>query len=254
VTGPSEGWVADEEAVAHVFVDDLGETCEITGDDGHHLQRARRIARGEVVTAADGTGLWRAYEVADAARGRVQLVARAPVRREPELRPLVGLAVALTKGGIDTAVARATELGVARVTPLVTQRTIVRWNEAKAAAAVDRLRGIAREAAAQSRRARVPPVDEPATVAELAGRAGLVVADRGGVSAADLAIPAIGTWNVAVGPEGGFAPEELEQLAHAPRLRLGPHVLRAETAPVAAVAVLMARIAFPALRPDSDAS
>ena len=248
---PGVGWAADERAVAHVFVDDLADACDITGADGHHLQRARRISRGEIVTAADGAGVWRTYEVASAARGRLELVACGAPRREPEGRPAIALAIALTKGGIDAVVARVTELGVARITPLVTSRTVVRWDRTKAAAAVGRLRDIAREAGAQSRRARLPQIDEPVTLAELAGRDGLVVADRGGTAAATLDVPVGGTWTVAVGPEGGFAPEELDLLADAPRLSLGPYVLRAETAPVVAAAGLLARIAFVGVRPDS---
>src|SRR5262245_18456010 len=104
VTGAHVGWPADEDAVAHVFVEELDDTCEITGDDGHHLQRARRISAGEVVTAADGTGNWRTYEVTTAGRGRLTLVDRADAMHEPAADPQLGLAVALTKGGIDAVV------------------------------------------------------------------------------------------------------------------------------------------------------
>jgi 16S rRNA (uracil1498-N3)-methyltransferase len=242
VSAPRAGWPAAEEAVAHVFVERLDDRCEITGSDGHHLQRARRIAKGETVTAADGAGAWRRYEVVASAGGRLHLAARTEVREEPVVIPSIGLALALTKGGIDAVVARVTELGVARITPLLTRRTVVRWDAAKTAQVIDRLRGIAREAAAQSRRARLPAIDEPASVETLVGRDDVVVAERAGAPPSDLAIPAGGTWTVAIGPEGGFAPEELDALASAPRLRLGPYTLRAETAPVAAVAVLMARV------------
>jgi 16S rRNA (uracil1498-N3)-methyltransferase len=95
----------------------------------------------------------------------------------------------------------------------------------------------------QSRRARVPAIDEVVDLAALADRSGLVIAARDGVSAWELPVPATARetgWTVLVGPEGGLAPEELATFGSAPRLRLGSHVLRAATAPVAAVAVLVA--------------
>ena len=234
---------ADANAVAHVFVAGLDDRCEITGDDGHHLQRVRRLAPGEIVTAADGSGAWRSYVVTDVATGRLGLEARGETQIEHEPPLPVSLAVALTKGGLDDVIAAVTELGVARVTPVRTARSVVRWDEDRARRAVARLRVVAREAAMQSRRARVPLVDDVADLAALTSRPGLVVAHREGVSASALPAPAAGSatgWTVLVGPEGGLAPEELADLASAPRLALGPHVLRASTAPVAAVAVLVA--------------
>lgn len=243
---------ADANAVAHVFVEALDERCEMTGDDGHHLQRVRRLTPGEIVTAADGTGAWRSYEVTEVATGRLTLEARGDVQIACEPRIGVSLAVALTKGGLDDVVAAVTELGVARVTPVRTARTVVRWDERRAQHATARLRSVAREAAMQSRRARIPVVDEVVALPAMVDRSGLVVAARDGVSASELS-PPVGSdretgWTVLVGPEGGLAPDEIAALASAPRLRLGPHVLRAATAPVAAVAVLVAEATR--LRPE----
>ena len=75
----------------------------------------------------------------------------------------------------------------------------------------------------------------------LCDQPGLVVADRGGVPAHELAAPVGGSWLVLVGPEGGFDARERELLAAAPRLTIGAHVLRAETAAVAVAAVLASR-------------
>jgi 16S rRNA (uracil1498-N3)-methyltransferase len=250
------GWAAAEDAAAHVFVDALADAIEIAGADGHHLQRVRRLRVGEHLTAADGAGTWRRYEVAAIDPGRLGLYAVGTPRREPEMVPGVALAVALTKAGaLDTVVARCTELGVASVTPVRTRRCVVRWDAAQAGRARERLQVAAREAAMQSRRARLPGIEPVVDLDDLltAGRAtsgqpmsglpvsGLVVADRTGGPVADLVEPAAGTWTVVVGPEGGLEPAELEALAGVPRLGLGPHILRAETAPIAAVALLLSR-------------
>jgi 16S rRNA (uracil1498-N3)-methyltransferase len=242
--GPSEasgtsGWCAAEDATAHVFVEALTDECTITGTDGHHLQRARRVRAGEAMTAADGAGAWRRYEVQSAGRGEIVLAATGPVRVEPELVPSVGVGIALTKA-LDAVVAKLTELGVARIEPFRAARSVVRWDAARAAAAQTRLATIVREAAAQCRRARLPDVRPVVDLREFSVRRGLVLADRDGVSAAALEPPGPAGWTVLVGPEGGFAPDEQAGLGTGvARLTLGPHVLRAETAPVAAAAVLL---------------
>ena len=243
---------ADVEAVAHVFVDALDDECVIAGDDGHHLQRVRRLTAGETVTAADGSGAWRAYAVTEVATARLTLAARGEVENACAPRVSVSLALALTKGGLDDVVAAATELGVVRVIPVRSERVVVRWDAQRARKAVVRLRAVAREAAMQSRRACIPIVDEVVDLAALIGRPDLVVAARDGLRPSELAVRTSpdGTtgWTVLVGPEGGLAPAELAALDPAPRLRLGAHVLRAATAPLAAVAVLSAEVGR--LRPE----
>jgi 16S rRNA (uracil1498-N3)-methyltransferase len=245
-SGDEEAWCAAAAAAAHVFVDAgaLSDAIEVGGEAGHHLQRVRRLRAGETVTVADSTGRWRPYAVVATGAGRLALEATGALRMDPDLAPAVTVAVALTKGGIDDVVARCTELGVDRIEPVRARRSVVRWDDARAGAAVDRMRTVAREAAAQCRRARVPEVAAVAPVASLAGRPGLCLADRAGAAAAALPAPGPEGWTVLVGPEGGFDAEDLAGLDLAaaggsiPRLAVGPYVLRAGTAPVAAVAAL----------------
>ncbi len=234
---------ADVDAVAHVFVDALDDRITIASADGHHLQRVRRLASGERVTAADRSGAWRAYEISAVASGRLELDACSAVERVAPAPVRVGVAVALTKAGLDAVVPGLTELGVATITPVRTERAVVRWDAAKTAHILDRARDAAREAAMQARRADLPVIGSVTEFDAIARVPDLVVADRDGTSAWELAPPASGEWTVLVGPEGGLSARELDALASRPRLRLAPNVLRATTAPVAAAAVLAERIA-----------
>jgi len=236
----TEGWAAAEVAAAHVVVDDpLDESLVIVGDDGHHLQRVRRLRVGEALTAADGKGRWRAYRITEVGEGRLALTATAEQRDEPVGVPPLAVAFALTKGGKpETVVARLTELGVDRVLPVLARRSVARWTADRAATALTRLRRVAREAAQQSRRARLPVIEPFGPLSALVGAPGLVVGDRGAPPAGSLPRPGPDGWLALIGPEGGLDPEELAAFDGAPRVGVGPHVLRAETAAVAVAAAL----------------
>lgn len=245
-------------AAAHVLVDaDLPDTLLVAGSDGHHLVRVRRLQVGEAVTAADGQGHWRPYLVSDVDDRALTLTATGPSRTEPVPVPGLAVAFALTKGvKPETVVRQLTELGVDEILPVVATRSIARPRAERAGATAERLERVAREAVMQCRRARLPRIAALGPLAALAGRPGLVIADRDGGPATDPADPGARGWLLVVGPEGGLAPEDLHVLdGHAldgdvldgtldrpvPRLAVGPHVLRAETAAVAAAAVLSAR-------------
>lgn len=246
-------------AVAHVFVDDVHDDGDvtITGDDGHHLQRVRRLRRDEIVTTSDGRGHWRLCRVLLAEDGRVVLAADGAVTLEPELVPRVTIAFAPAKGDqAGTVVHQLVELGVDRVMPVMLARSVVRWEGTRADRALARLRRVAREAAMQARRARVPEILAPEPLPTLCRRPGLVVAARDGRGAPDLAAAAGGPgateFVVLTGPEGGFDPSEEALLAAAARLAVGPHVIRAVTAPVAAAAAIVGiRRAEPPVSDDS---
>jgi 16S rRNA (uracil1498-N3)-methyltransferase len=130
----------------------------------------------------------------------------------------------------EWAVQKLTELGADRIVPFAAARSVVRWDGERASRQADRLRRVAREAAMQCRRTWLPAVEEVATFDGLSARPGAVLADRHG------ARPTLPRGPVLVGPEGGWSPEELAR--DLPRMALGDHVLRAETAAVAVAAVL----------------
>ncbi|HSM92707.1 MAG TPA: RsmE family RNA methyltransferase, partial [Anaeromyxobacteraceae bacterium] len=153
----------------------------------------------------------------------------------------------LAKGEkIDLVVQKATELGVARIVPWEAARSVVRLEGERAEERARRWRRIAEEAARQCGRADVPEVRAPASLGELAaelppGFLPILFHGEGSVPIARL--PAAGGVVAIVGPEGGLTPAELGALerAGAVRASLGPRTLRAETAAIAAVALLQAR-------------
>lgn len=205
----------------------------LSEEDAHHLLRALRLRSGELVTASDGAGSWRPCRL-ELEAGRVpRLAVEGDVRHEPPARPEITVAVALPKGDRgDWAVQKLTEVGVDRIVPLETRRSVVRWSGERLGRGLDRLGRIARQAAMQSRRVRLPVLGVPLTVAGVvAGHPGAVAAAEPGGAPPDLARPV-----VLIGPEGGW--EEGELPPGMARLGLGPGVLRTETAAVVAGAAL----------------
>jgi len=212
------------EAAAHAFVVDL-DAPELSEDDRRHLQRVLRLRAGEDLTVSDAAGRWRMCRFADP----LEPVGKIVESERPS--PLVTVALALTKGErLDWAVQKLTELGVDRIFPLVAARSVVRWDAARAGPHVERLRRIARQAAMQSRRTWLPAVHDLQSFAEVAATPGAALAEPDG------APPSLERPVVLVGPEGGWSEEEAA--AALPRVGLGPTVLRAETAAVAAGALL----------------
>jgi 16S rRNA (uracil1498-N3)-methyltransferase len=236
-------------ATAHTFLPALDDDVTLDDDAGHHLSRVRRVRAGETLTAADGDGRWRPYTVVGVRPGVVELHAQGVPVIEPQLEPRLVVAFALTKGTKpDLAVQKLTELGADGVTLLASRRSVPRWSGSRADAALTRLRRIAREAAAQCRRARLPEIHGVLPLTDLRGRLGLVVADPAGEELPRVPAPPGGEWVLVVGPEGGLDPDEVAALTSPAedregpaRLRLGPHVLRAETAAIAGAAVLATR-------------
>ncbi len=210
----------------HVIVADVG-APDLADGDRHHLERVRRLRSGDLVSVTDGSGRWRWC------RFGAELVAETEVVVDAAPTPPIGVAFALVKGSRpDLVVQKLTELGVDRIVPFVAERSVVRWDDAKSAKQSERLDRIAREAAMQSRRTWLPVVGAVTTFDEVVGMDDVVAADIGAPA------PAPGAALVMVGPEGGWSDAERVRL---PALvGLGPTVLRAETAAIAAGAVFAA--------------
>lgn len=215
-------------ARAHVFVADL-DAPRLSDDDHHHLARVQRLGPGADVTVGDGAGGWRPGRLTDG----TDVEPTGEMAADPRPSPPVTVAFALAKGDRpELTVQKLTELGVDRMVPFTAERSVVRWDGAKAERQVARLTAIARQAAMQSRRTWLPAVDPLASFAVASALPGAALADRDGDP------PSLAHPTVLVGPEGGWAPAE--RAAGLPAVRIGTLVLRAETAAITIGAVLTA--------------
>jgi 16S rRNA (uracil1498-N3)-methyltransferase len=228
--------------VAHAFVADP-EAPELDEADRHHLLRVLRVRPGEEVTVSDGAGRWRPCRMGAAG----VLEPAGDVVNVPRPSPAVGVGLALTKGERpELAVQKLTELGVDRILPFVADRSVARWEGERAARHVDRLRRVAREAGIQARLAFLPDVADLTDFPSVAALSGAARCDRGGRP------PTLERPLLLVGPEGGWSDAERDR--DLPVVGLGPTNLRAETAAIAAGALLTAlRAGAVVARGGSDA-
>lgn len=219
-----------------VFVDDVDRPT-LSSADRHHLERVRRVRPGDEVVVSDGAGRWR--EGTLGAAGAVDPTG--DVQSDERAAPPITVAFALTKGERpELAVQKLTELGADVIVPFTAGRSVVRWDEQRADGNVGRLRRVAREAAMQCRRSWLPEVGELGTFATVSALPTASLAEAGGRS------PSLDRPTVLIGPEGGWTDEE--RACGLPTVALGPHVLRAETAAMAA-ATLLSALRLRLLRP-----
>ncbi len=232
------------QSTPRLFVDaplSAGETRRIDGPQGHYLAAVMRLKPGDPVKLCDdATGEWLAL-AAEVRKRDVTLEVRERLREREAVPDLWLCAAPIRKGRIDWVVEKACELGVARVVPVLTRRAVVdRLN-------LDRLRAHMIEAAEQCGRTALPELAEPVKLPALlrdwpAERALFFADETGGAPALEAMREHQGPAAILIGPEGGFDADEREAIRAVPRavgISLGPRILRAETAAVAAVSLWM---------------
>ena len=229
------------------FTQDVNETdARITGADAAHIVRVLRMHPGEKLTVCDLAGSDYLCEICSAAPEAVELrvLEKRPTVAEPNVQ--VTLFQGLPKADkMELIVQKSVELGVARIVPVLTARCVSRPDAAALAKKTARWQKIAMEAAKQSGRGRLPAVEKTvdfsAAVQELAEmERGVLFYEKGGDAHR-------GVWEgsrqigFCIGPEGGFADEEVRLAAQA-GIRictLGPRILRTETAPLCVLSIAM---------------
>ena len=216
-------------AAAHAFVIDINAPF-LNDDDFHHLAKVLRLRSGESVSVSDGRGSWRicTYEMSAALA-----IDDSVVHIETNLRSLT-VAFSVTKNDKpDLVIQKLTELGIDHIVPIITERSIVRWDSDKGAKNQARWQKIAREAAMQSRSVFLPTIHEVyPSIEKFVDTYGpnIAVADpEGGALTTNIS-------TLVIGPEGGFTHQEMDLMPQ--RVSLPGGILRAETAAVAAGVML----------------
>ncbi len=228
-----------------LFVADIlaeGGVVSATPDQAHYLLHVLRLKDGETIRLFNGRDGEFSGSMTTAGKNKVGIKIQAQTRAQQSEPDLWLCCAPIKKSHFEFMLEKATELGVSEIQPILTGRTQIREINA------DRAYGICREAAEQSDRLSVPAVGNPVSLADLIDvfpkdRAMIVCAEWGDAVPVHEAFlsPAVGKFSkvaMLTGPEGGFAAEELELLRKAPNaifVRLGPRILRADTAAIAAL-------------------
>lgn len=249
--------------LTRVFVEGAlnpGGLVELPRDAGAHLARVLRARSGDEIVLFNGDGreFTGAIEAVSGLRVSASITVARSVDRESPFQ--LTLVQCVPRGDrMDFIVQKATELGVLRIVPVLSQRSVVRLDETQAASKQTHWRAVAVSACEQCGRNRLPSVEPPQPLLSYLGamapradtdRMLRLVLDperarqtQREARIIDSEAPAASGAQIAIGPEGGFTPDELEafDLSAFSRVRLGPRVLRTETAAIAAIAVLQAR-------------
>ncbi|OPA78393.1 16S rRNA (uracil(1498)-N(3))-methyltransferase [Paenibacillus selenitireducens] len=228
--------------------DQFGEhTVMITGDDAHHISKVMRARVGEKLIVSDGADKEALVEIVDLAPNGVEasIVEMRALTQEAWMQ--VTVAQSLPKGDkMETVIQKCTEIGAIRFIPYISERTIVQYDAKKEAKRVERWGKIAKEAAEQAHRNRVPEVESTSTWKQLLARFGsydlilFCYEKEEGLQLRSAVQPFVASYEASqppqvlllVGPEGGFTVSEMEaaEAAGAQSVGLGKRILRTETA------------------------
>ncbi|PTX64849.1 16S rRNA (uracil1498-N3)-methyltransferase [Melghirimyces profundicolus] len=214
----------------------------IRGDDVHHIKNVLRMSPEDRLICCDGQGRDYLTEVESIGTDEVRcrIIDSSPSPGEPGVR--VSVASSLPKGDkLEWVLQKGTELGADSFLPFTSARTVVKLDGKRAAKKQIRWQRIVKEAAEQSHRGRIPPVELPGNWRGLLEKFPsydrvLFAYEKEGQSLADALKGAVGRrFLVVIGPEGGFTEAEAMEAASAGAVpvHLGPRILRAETAPLA---------------------
>lgn len=223
------------------FVDHVRHgVAAIAGEEAAHLTRVLRVEKGQRYELSDNQRLWLA-EVTEARKSLVEFRVLESLDPGPDPAPLDLYAALFKFDRFEWMVEKVTELGIRRLIPVLTART-EKGLDAAAPKRSDRWRRIAREASQQSRRARLPEIASVIRLDELPREGVRLLLDEepGGHRMSFSSVPV----SLLIGPEGGWVEEERDALRARGwcSVSMGPTILRAETAAVAAVAVALHEI------------
>jgi len=228
-------------------------TIRITGDLLHHLRDSLRLHPGDALTLNDGCGIRYRVEVTRVSSQAIDSrIIERQIEQTGRTSPIV-LGQSLIKGDkMDWVIQKATELGVTTIVPIYSTHSVVKPNPERFVHQRARWHRIARDAAQQSERWTIPAVTDPIDLVEICRRyasaslKGMLTERSTSRSLATIPLPPSLQHSIVllIGPEGGWAPDELslaQKQGFLP-LTLGPRILRAETAAIAALSILQSRL------------
>ena len=225
-----------------------GASVDLDADRARYLTRVLRLHKGDALTVFDGRGseFHATLDSATKNAATLSIGETAPKQTETNLR--LHLVQGISRGErMDFVVQKATELGVKRITPVLTEYGVVKLDEKRAARRRDHWHKVAIGACEQSGRVRLPLIDQPVGLKAWFGRpperVDTQVILRPGAERPLAALPGPPTKIcLLIGPEGGFSDTEYADAAAAgfEAVSIGPRILRTETAAVAALAILQA--------------
>lgn len=231
---------------------EVGDEIVVSGEEAHHIIRVLRLGHGDLVSISDGKSEESVGVISEVDTRSTKIKIRVLYKNKfEETKPTITLLQGLPKGEkFDWIIQKCTEIGVSRIVPIITQRTVVNIAPTKLEHRMMRWKKIAEEAAKQSMRMDIPEIVELLTFDEA-----LKEIDRHHLSLIpweqernislkkvlkdiDQSITKVAVF---IGPEGGFSPDEAEMArTHgAVPVSLGPRILRTETAAIAACSILM---------------
>ncbi|HZX77156.1 16S rRNA (uracil(1498)-N(3))-methyltransferase [Lysobacter sp.] len=214
-----------------------------------HLVRVLRLGVGDACVLFNGDGHDYAARIVAAGKRELRVAIDSATRVERESPLSLVLLQGVARGEkMDLILQKATELGASAFHPLWSQRSEVKLDESRAEKRLAHWRSVVASACEQSGRAVVPEVAAPLSLAAVlgalpAGGTRLILDPEGEFAFGTLQLEAQQSAYLAIGPEGGWSPQDREQLRASGfrGLRLGPRILRTETAGLAAIAALQAR-------------
>ena len=226
----------------------IGETITLTGSDAHRVKNVLKLGIDSPVSLFNSHGIEYAGKVIHNKQYRIEVLLSHEITRDSEPVLDIELVQCISKGQrMDYTVQKATELGISRIIPVISGRTVVRLNRHRAEKKVRHWQEIARHATEQSGRTKIPQVGDVLLLQEWLTRLSkkktlaknIVVLQAGGIPLKSMALKT-GAITLVIGPEGGFEPNELSILRQHGGIisSLGSRTLRTETASICALSVI----------------
>lgn len=230
----------------------IGDEIVIAGEEAHHIIRVLRLGPGHSVSISDGKSVESLGVISDIDIRDTKIKIRIlDQNKSKETKPFITLLQALPKGEkFDWIIQKSTEIGVSKIIPVITQRTIVNILPSKLERRMERWNKIAIEAAKQSLRMDIPQIGELSTfdaslrevekhhLSIIPWEQEKELSIRKALKSIDGTVTKVAVF---IGPEGGFSPEEVKKAKEmgAVSVSLGPRILRTETAAIAVCSILM---------------